>query len=96
MNNVKRAAFLVFFLMPLLSDAQDFYSAAQRSGWLSKAELNKPRLSEQEKRPVGLVKLQADTAAFQGWKTIPLGKIETLYANSFKPSRAWWSTLVNT
>jgi hypothetical protein len=71
-------------MLPALLPAQDFYSAVQRKDWLAKAELNKPRLVEQEKKPVGLVKLVADQSAFQGWKAVPSGTVESLYTQSFK------------
>jgi hypothetical protein len=71
-------------ILPALLKAQDFYSAAQRKDWLAKAELNKPRLVETEKEPIGLVKLVADQTAFQGWKAVPSGTVESLYGQSFK------------
>lgn len=84
MKNLKINVLICCLAFPLLLEAQDFYSAQQRSSWLAKAESNKPRLVEQEKKPVGLVKLVADQSAFQGWKTMPSGTVETLYTTSFK------------
>ncbi|WP_276088261.1 glycoside hydrolase [Pedobacter sp. JY14-1] len=71
-------------LLPAMSKAQDHYTAEQRRAWLDKAEASKPALIETEKRPVRLVKLEADPSAFQGWKTVPAGDMESLYSRSFK------------
>jgi alpha-L-rhamnosidase len=84
MKNLKTIALICSLIFPFLLKAQDFYSAAQRKSWLEKAELNKPQLVEQEKKPIGLVKLVADQNAFQGWKAVPSGTVESLYAQSFK------------
>jgi len=84
MKNIKTLFCLLVLLVPVMAVAQDFYTAEQRKNWLDKAELSKPKLNELEKKPVGLVRLQADPSAFQGWKTVPAGKIEDLYAQSFK------------
>lgn len=64
------------------ASAQDVY-AAYRQGWLKKAEEFKPVLQETIKKPVGIVKIIKDTAAFQGWKAIRSGGIEQLYNSSF-------------
>lgn len=71
-------------LLPAMSKAQDHYTAEQRRAWLYKAEASKPALIETEKRPVRLVKLEADAGAFQGWKAVPSGDMENLYSRSFK------------
>lgn len=75
---------LALLVFPAVLKAQDFYSDAQRKNWLARAEKSKPKLTEQLKKPVRIVKLQEDPAAFQGWKAVPAGKIEDLYAGSFK------------
>src|SRR5687767_11160862 len=67
-KKLRISALICCLILPALLKAQDFYSTAQRKEWLDKAELNKPRLVEQEKKPIGLVKLVADQTAFQGWK----------------------------
>lgn len=82
--NLKINLLVCCVIMPLLAGAQDFYTAAQRERWLSKAENSKPVLIEKVKKPIGLVKLVADEKAFQGWKTVPSDNIEKLYNNSFK------------
>ncbi|GAB3920698.1 alpha-L-rhamnosidase-related protein [Mucilaginibacter myungsuensis] len=64
------------------TNAQDLY-ATQRQGWLKKAEALKPALTETVKHPKGIVKLEKDPAAFQGWKAVPAGGIEQLYNASF-------------
>lgn len=63
-------------------NAQDLY-ATQRQSWLKKAEEYKPTLKETIKHPTGIVKLEKDAAAFQGWKTVNAGGIEQLYNKSF-------------
>lgn len=62
--------------------AQDLY-ANQRQGWLKKAEEFKPALTETIKHPAGIVTLEKDAAAFQGWKAVSAGGIEQLYNTSF-------------
>ncbi|MGY4385849.1 alpha-L-rhamnosidase [Pedobacter sp. UYP24] len=84
MNFLKYPFLFCVLALCLSAKSQDFYTSAQRSAWLKKAENNIPALIEQEKRPVQLVKLIADANAFQGWKTEPAGKIEELYNKSFK------------
>lgn len=83
MNLIIRLIICCVFL-PFLAGAQDFYTADQRSRWLSKAESSKPELIAQVKKPIGLVKLVADEKAYQGWKVVPSDNIEKLYRNSFK------------
>ncbi|MDN3547715.1 glycoside hydrolase [Mucilaginibacter aquaedulcis] len=63
--------------------AQDPYHN-QRQDWLKKAEDNKPQLSETDKYPVGLVKLEKDATAFQGWKASTVDSAGKLYNSSFK------------
>src|ERR1700754_2686212 len=63
--------------------AQDPYQA-QRQDWLKKAEDNKPQLSETDKYPVSLVKLEKDANAFQGWKATAVDTAGKLYSTSFK------------
>jgi alpha-L-rhamnosidase len=62
--------------------AQDIY-ADYRQGWLKKAEEFKPALQETTKKPVGIVKLEKDAAAFQGWKAVKAGSVDQLYSSSF-------------
>jgi alpha-L-rhamnosidase len=62
--------------------AQDLY-APYRKAWLEKAEQYKPTLKETIKQPIGIVKLEKDAAAFQGWKAVKAGGIEQLYNASF-------------
>lgn len=63
--------------------AQDPYQA-YRQDWLKKAEENKPRLTETEKQPVSMVKLEKDPAAFQGWKAVNTDSVSSFYSQSFK------------
>ena len=60
------------------------YFAAQRQGWLEKAEQSKPALLETIKHPQSLVQLVKDTAAFQGWRTVTTNPIDSFYQSSFK------------
>jgi alpha-L-rhamnosidase len=71
---------LIFLTINL--QAQDLY-APYRQAWLKKAEDLKPTLTETIKHPVGIVKLEKDAAAFQGWKAVKAGGIEQLYNTSF-------------
>lgn len=64
------------------ASAQDIY-AAWRADWLKKAEAYKPALQETIKKPVGIVKIEKDAAAFQGFKTVNAGDIDQLYNSSF-------------
>ncbi|WP_449439007.1 alpha-L-rhamnosidase-related protein [Pedobacter steynii] len=84
MNKLRTILLLVSLGIPSLLSAQDFYTKEQRDGWMAKAETNKPRLTEQIKKPVQLVKLEADDKAFQGWKATPAGAVDQLYEHSFK------------
>ncbi|MEO3404820.1 glycoside hydrolase [Mucilaginibacter sp. CAU 1740] len=63
--------------------AQDLY-AQYRQSWLKKAEDFKPKLTETIKQPIGLVKMEKDASAFQGWKAVKGNSIDSLYNNSFK------------
>jgi alpha-L-rhamnosidase len=63
-------------------NAQDIY-APYRKAWLEKAEQYKPVLTETIKQPIGIVKLEKDEAAFQGWKAVKAGAIDQLYNVSF-------------
>lgn len=62
--------------------AQDVY-AAWRSDWLKKAEAYKPSLKETVKNPVGIVNIEKDVSAFQGFKTVNAGGIDQLYNSAF-------------
>ena len=42
-------------------------SLARRGGWYAKAEKTVPKLYSWDVKPVGLVKVQPNAAAFQGW-----------------------------
>jgi alpha-L-rhamnosidase len=63
--------------------SQDYY-AEQRGGWLQKADASKPRLIETVERPARIVKLVEDPAAFQKWKAVNAGPLDSLYTHSFK------------
>ncbi|WP_214070563.1 glycoside hydrolase [Mucilaginibacter sp. dw_454] len=62
--------------------AQDVY-AAYRKDWLKKAEEFKPVLQETIKKPIGIVRMEKDASAFQGWKAVSAGGMDQLYNSSF-------------
>ncbi len=62
----------------------DSYSADLRASWLQKSEACKPKLIEAIKKPLRLVTLVKDTAAFQGWKAVEAGEMESLYTTALK------------
>lgn len=82
--NYRSLFLLICTLIFLTGDAiaQDLY-APYRQSWLKKAEGLKPTLIESIKHPVGIVKIEKDAAAFQGWKAVKSGGIEQLYNTSF-------------
>ena len=84
MNRLRTILLFFGIGIPSLLSAQDFYTQEQRDKWMAKAETNKPKLTEQEKKPVQLVKLEADDKAFQGWKATPAGSVDQLYQQAFK------------
>lgn len=69
------------------SKAQDLY-ANYRQAWLKKAEELKPVLNETVKRPVGLVKMVQDAAAFQGWRAVSSGGIDQLCNSDFNKANS--------
>jgi alpha-L-rhamnosidase len=80
-----RSLFLLICILIFLTinlQAQDLY-APYRQAWLKKAADLKPTLIESIKHPVGIVKLEKDAAAFQGWKAVKAGGIEQLYNTAF-------------
>lgn len=62
---------------------QDFY-ADKRADWMRKAELNKPKLISTIKKPTQIVKIEKSADAYQGWKAVSAGDVESLYTSSFK------------
>ncbi|MFA6564779.1 MAG: sugar hydrolase [Verrucomicrobiia bacterium] len=50
----------------------------RRSSWLAKAEKATPKLLRTPKKPVAAVKVEKDTASFQGWKVIATDKPESV------------------
>ena len=57
----------------------------RRAGWLAKAEAAKPKLIHTAKQPVALIKVEKDSAGFQGWKTVNVGKPESICNKPLKP-----------
>ena len=64
-------------------NSQDVYKEV-RAGWLQKAEQTRPGLFETNRQPVSLVTLVKDEKAFQHWKVMKSGPVDSLYSNSFK------------
>lgn len=64
-------------------NAQDVYKD-QRSAWLQKAEQSKPVLIETIKQPLSIVSIIADENAFQKWKAVKAGPVDSFYQKSFK------------
>ncbi len=62
----------LFFAGPL-STVND-----RRTNWLKKAEAATPKLLATVKKPVALVRVEKDAAAFQGWKTVRAGDVASL------------------
>ncbi|MFD2144395.1 glycoside hydrolase [Mucilaginibacter antarcticus] len=84
-TNLRKTAVALIGTLALLSlrtHAQDIY-APYRKAWLEKAEQYKPVLTQTIKQPVGIVKLEKDAAAFQGWKAVKAGSVDQLYKASF-------------
>jgi len=57
----------------------------RRASWLAKAEAAKPKLNRTPKQPVALVKVEKDAVSFQGWKTVAVGKPESVCNQPLKP-----------
>lgn len=78
------------FIVPVLLLACLFSSAAQdvfkseRTRWLEIAEGCKPELIVTEVAPVSIVEAVADPTAFQGWKYVPVGGLDSLDQVNFK------------
>lgn len=63
-------------------NAQDVFQS-YRQQWLTKAENFTPKLKETIKQPIGIVRLEKSADAFQGWKTVSVAPVDSLYRNSF-------------
>ncbi|MBL0744340.1 alpha-L-rhamnosidase-related protein [Chryseolinea lacunae] len=63
--------------------AQDVYKD-MRARWLEKARQATPELRETVKQPIGVVSMERDVKAFQGWRAAPRHPIDSLYTGSFK------------
>ncbi|MDX1939334.1 MAG: hypothetical protein SFU99_02215 [Saprospiraceae bacterium] len=81
--HLHKILYLSLLFISIQIHAQDFYQAT-RANWLQKAESLKPKLIETIKKPLYLVDLVQDKAAFQGWKAIQAQSLDSLYQVSFK------------
>ncbi len=57
----------------------------RRASWLAKAAAAAPALFRAPVRPVAAVKVERDAASFQGWKTVAVGKPESVYDRPLPP-----------
>ena len=73
-------------LAAVTAQAQDKFGA-DRARWLEIAEQCKPQLNVTEVSPVSIVEAVADPAAFQGWKYVPVGGLDTLDRVNFKQKK---------
>src|SRR5689334_19374932 len=73
----------LILLIAFTVSGQDVYQG-QRQSWLQKAEQMKPQLTETTKKPISIVSLVKDTAAFQDWKAANIAPLDSLYNTSFK------------
>ena len=64
--------------------AQHYFSDAQKSEWLKKAQENTPELFYTTIKPEIQVDIVADKQSFQGYKAVNPRKAEGLYSESFK------------
>lgn len=55
-----------------------------RDQWINIAEQLKPVLKESIINPAGIIEVINDTSAFQGWNTISVAPMDSVYNNSFK------------
>lgn len=62
---------------------QDVYSSS-RSTWLTEAAVLKPELNETIKKPLHVVTVVPEPAAFQGWTVKRTGVLNDFYTTSFK------------
>ncbi|MDP4277832.1 MAG: glycoside hydrolase, partial [Bacteroidota bacterium] len=73
----------LFLSCALSLSGQDIYRQ-QRAAWLQIAERCKPKLVNKLEKPVQLTTLVKDEQAFQGWKAVRSGSIDSLYQVSFE------------
>lgn len=83
---MKRVSWAVMAFMGMVSAVygQDYYTQAERDGWLQKAEACKPALVSTIVQPRGVVKVVQDAEAFQGWKATSPTPVQSFYAASLK------------
>ncbi len=60
-------------------------SLARRSRWYAKAEKTVPKLYSRDVKPVGIVKVQPNAAAFQGWCALPDGELARAWRRPLNP-----------
>ncbi|MGI9178212.1 MAG: hypothetical protein ACR2IT_10195 [Pirellulales bacterium] len=61
----------------------------RRGGWLARAEAATPKLLRTPMEPVALVKVEADAAGFQGWRTVVVDRPEAIFNRPLKPGDAF-------
>ena len=81
---IRQSLWAMALLVATTAGAQRAWFASERDTWLREAAENIPPLTERIETPVGLVESVRDTGAFQGWRMIPAGDMDSLYGHSFK------------
>jgi alpha-L-rhamnosidase len=76
-------ALLIVLLLPLCTEAQDFYKDS-RARWMNIANETKPKLVESIKKPLGITSITKEPSAYQGWKAQIIHPVDSLYKGSFK------------
>jgi alpha-L-rhamnosidase len=61
----------------------------RRATWLAKAEAATPKLLRTPMKPVAVVTVEKDAAAFQGWKTVPAGKPKSVLNRPLAPGESF-------
>jgi alpha-L-rhamnosidase len=79
----------IFFISAMLTTTTSYaqYYSGQQENWLKKAELCKPQIKTTIHHPVSEVEIIKDADAFQGYKAVKTGDINSLYTESFKKKK---------
>lgn len=81
---MKKLHFVFMLSLAILTQglsAQDYFGKSEH--WLAIAEKVKPELKETIIRPVSVVEIVENKAAFQGWEAVKVADIDSVYNNSF-------------
>ena len=83
--NLKTIIFISTMFLANTCFAQ-YYSGKQEN-WLKKADLCKPQIKTSIHHPISEVEIVKDANAFQGYKAVETGNINSLYTESFKKKK---------